>query len=265
MHIFSISCGQGAPSLALIELARRGVFRADVVIVADTGGENDMLWSNGERSNAKTFFEQVTRPLSWQSGMDAYFVRTVDNNGVPLPDIMTDQRLNNDEEAGSRYQIDIPMFGSDMGRLKQSCTHKWKVRAVRQQLKRLGASTATTSLGLTMDEVHRMKQNTDVKWEVLQWPMLTHLKMYRARCEEILTEIGVPWIIRSQCDFCPHKNLYRWDNSSPETIEAAAAFEASFEGELFLTKQRIPLKEALSLPRQPSLFDDPCDSGYCFT
>ena len=43
MHIKSISCGQGAPSLFLIVMAGEGMFPADVVIVADTGWENDML------------------------------------------------------------------------------------------------------------------------------------------------------------------------------------------------------------------------------
>lgn len=257
MHINSISCGQGAPSLHLLQMARAGLFPADIVIVADTGGEHDMLWSNGRRSDAKTFFNEVTKPLAEEFGLEAYFVRAQDKNGQPLPDIMTVQTM----DAG-QVRIDLPLFGSNGGRLQQSCTSKWKKAAIRQQLRRMGATTATTSLGLTMDEVHRMKPN-DVKWERLQWPMLLIRKTYRAEIEPQLKAAGIPWIVRSQCDFCPHKNAFRWDMSTPETIDAAAEFEAAFGGEFFLTDKRLPLKEALALPRTGDLFDDACDQGYC--
>ncbi len=257
MHINSISCGQGAPSVYLLLMAHQGIFPADVVIVADTGGENDMLWSTGERTTAKEFFEQVTKPLAEEIGVPAYFVRTLDANGQPIPDIMTVQTIE-----GDKTKIDLPLFGSNGGRLKQSCTGKWKKGAIRQQLRRMGATTATTNLGLTMDELHRMKGN-DVKWERLQWPMLTIAKTYRVTCEEMLHKANVPYIVRSQCDFCPHKNLFRWGMSSPETINAAAEFEATFNGDFFLTDKRIPLKMVLDAPITGDLFDG-CDQGYCF-
>lgn len=257
-HINSISCGQGAPSLYLLLMAQLKLFPADVVIVADTGGENDMLWNTGERTTAREFFERVTKPLADEIGIPAYFARALDGEGQSLPDIMMVQ-----EVADGKAKIDLPLFGSQGGRLKQSCTDKWKRAAIRQQLRRMGATTATTNLGLTMDEFHRMKPN-DVKWERLQWPMLTIAKTYRVTCEEMLTKANVSYIVRSQCDFCPHKNLFRWDMSTPETIDAAAEFEATFGGEFFLTDKRVPLKMALSQPRSASIFDDACDSGYCF-
>jgi len=154
-HIDAISCGQGGPSLFLIIAAKEyNLFSADVVIVADTGWENDMLRTDGRRSDARTFFEEVTKPLAVEYGLDAYFVRANDGNGKPLPPLQDTQRL-----VGSRIEVDIPMFGSNGGRLHQSCTSKYKVSAIRQQLRRLAAKTANSYLGITMDEVHRMKES----------------------------------------------------------------------------------------------------------
>lgn len=257
-HINSISCGQGAPSVYLLLMAHQGIFPADVVIVADTGGENDMLWSTGERTTAREFFERVTKPLAEEFGFDVAFVRANDGNGQPLPDIMSVQRIADD----GKFEIDLPLFGSQGGRLQQSCTSKWKKAAVRQELRRRGATTATTNLGLTMDELHRMKSN-DVKWERLHWPMLLNEKTYRVECEQKLAAAGIPWIVRSQCDFCPHKNAFRWGMSSPKTLNEAAEFEASFNGEFFLSSKRIPLKMVLDAPVTGDLFEG-CDQGYCF-
>ena len=164
MHINSISCGQGAPSLALILSSHHlNLFPCDIVIVADTGNENDMLWSTGERTDAKTFFHEVTKPLAEEFGMTAYFARSKDKNKKYLPDIMDNQFIDND----GKIRIDIPLFGSNGGRLHQSCTDKWKKTAIRQKLRELGAKTATCNLGITREESHRMKPSK-LKWETLE-------------------------------------------------------------------------------------------------
>lgn len=263
MHIHSISCGQGAPSMYLILLARQGVFPADVVIVADTGDEDNMLWSTGERTSARAFFEQVTKPLAQELDMDAAFVRSLDKEKKPLPDIMDAQRIGENGEI----EIDIPLFGSRGGRLHQSCTDKWKKQAARQELRRRGAKTATVNLGLTLSEVHRVKPG-DRKWETLQWPLIFIQPTHRAAAEEKLQAAGIPWLVRSQCKRCPHKDLYRWEMDTPEDIQAAASFEAQFNGEFFLTDLRIPLEQAIEEWRRRkslALLDDICEQGYCMT
>ncbi len=267
-HIDSISCGQGAPSLFLIWLAGQRLFPCDIVIVADTGNENDMLWSNGRRSGARTFFDEVTKPLAEEFGIDAAFVRTVDKKKKPLPDLHLDQRY----EDGKK-EIDLPLFGSKGGRLMQSCTDKWKKRAIRQELRRHGARKATVRLGITMDEVGRMKQSKE-KWETLTWPLTLTVReggkrgWYRSEIQDEMKRAGIPYIIRSQCDFCPHKNLFRWRMSSPETIQAAAEFERKLgKGDFFLTPHRMPLLNAIDLMESKQSLEifDSCDSGYCFT
>ena len=131
-------------------------------------------------------------------------------------------------------------------------------------MRRRGAKTGTTFLGLTVDEVHRMKPS-DVQWVETKYPLI-EARLYRASIVTDLERRGIPYLISTECDGCPHKNKARWDRTSPEMIDELAEFERRFNGEFFLTSQRVPLKEALANmdDGQMSLFDV-CDSGYCFT
>lgn len=261
-HINSISCGQGAPSIFLIVAAGEGLFPADVVITADTGWENDMLWDNGRRTDARTFFEEVTKPLAEEYGMQAFFVRTKDEHGKPYPNLQDVQWPGTE---------DIPMFGSRGGKLQQSCTSKWKKQGIRQKLRELGAQTATTHLGITIDEVDRIKPNTDVKWETLAWPLVINdkgIKYYRATINEELERRGIPYLVTSECDGCPHKDIHRWNRLSPDTLAELSEFEKRFKGEFFLTRQCIPLIDSIEAMNngmpENNIFDGCGDGGYCF-
>lgn len=257
-HINSISCGQGAPSTFLIIASGHfRIFPAEVVIVADTGGENDMLWSTGERTNARRYFDEVVLPLAKAYGMDAYFHRAGDKHGNPLPDIMSAQSVSS---------YDIPMFGSNGGRAKQSCTSKWKIAAINQKLRLLGATSATVNLGITMDEVHRIRQS-NLKWVSKEYPLVMgERKFYKSMIIEEMNKFGVPYLISTECDFCPHKNYARWQRSSAETIQDASIFEEKFHDTgLYLTDRRIPLVDAIEdMKNKKSIsFDDMCGE-YCF-
>jgi hypothetical protein len=288
-HINSISCGQGAPSLALIVMAGQGLFPADVVIVADTGWENDMLWSVGGRSTAGEFFEQVTKPLAARYGLDAVFVRSLDENGQPydpIPVSIAKKRAlaGTAEFPAKFYGIDIPLFGSEGGRLSQSCTSKWKVQAIRQELRRRGATSASTALGLHTKEAHRVKPS-DAKWVKHIWPLLDFgedangntydlgigRRYNRTDTQNMLDREDVPYLVTTECDGCPHKDWERWRRTSFNTLIELAKFEQMFDGEFFLTEPRIPLFGGIETLRRrkeenggANLFDG-CDSGYCFT
>lgn len=84
-----------------------------------------------------------------------------------------------------------------------------------------------------------------IKWQTHYYP-LVDLKLGR---EEIYARVkaeGVPYLISSECDLCPHKDLARWERTSPEVIEDGAAIERLFNGNYFFTDRRIPLKEAIA-------------------
>lgn len=260
MHINAISSGQGAPSTFLIVLAGMGFFPADYVIVADTGDEKQLLASNGKRYDASEYFEEITKPLSEEFGIKAHFVRSKNGEGVDLPDISDDQRI------GKSISIDLPMFGRNGGRLMQSCTSKWKIAAIRQKLRELGATTATNALGMTLDEVHRLKKS-DVKWAQNVYPLVQgEEKYYRATIQNELKKMGIPYLIHTQCNICPHKDYWRWKATDPKEFKKVVEFEKKIgKGEFFLTDKLIPLDKAFDLmkSRKPpkELFDNlPCGS-----
>lgn len=241
----------------LLWLAGQRRIPSTISITADTGGELDMLWSTGRRSTAKEFFKEVTFPLAQELGLKAVFVRSRNKNGKPLPPI---------EEAHlSGGFLDIPLFGDEGGRLMQSCTQKFKVAAIRQAARRRGATSMNSAIGLTMDEVRRMKVS-DVKWHTHYYPYIYELKLYRSEILEQLNKLGIPYLVTSQCDVCPHNDQFRWSNHTPETIARATSFEHYFMGDgLYLTQYRIPLDQALKKMDkldQPSLFGCP-EGGYC--
>ncbi len=122
--------------------------------------------------------------------------------------------------------------------------------------------TARTAIGLTVSEAERMKLS-DVKWNQHYWPLVDR-RLYRATIQDELERRGIPYLVSTECDMCPHKDRARWERTSPQTIELVAELETTMPG-LFFTDQRIPLKQAIkNMSGQPSLFDS-CDSGYCFT
>ncbi len=290
-HINAISCGQGAPSLFLIVLAGEGFFPVDFVQTADTGWENDMLWTTGERTTSHEFFERVTKPLANSYGFDAAWVRSVDKNGVPydsIPNTALWRRplAGSPEHQSLFYGLDIPLYGSDGGRLKQSCTSKWKMQAMNQELRRRGADTATTYLGLHRGEVHRLKPSMD-EWRRHAWPLVNLCEVEdrsirsmnigrRWNREEIGHEMdkrGIPYLVTTECDGCPNKDLARWRRTSPETIRQLAEWEQEIGGgEFFLCVEHVPLRQALELKELKAagmipdgqLTLDMCDSGYCF-
>lgn len=268
-----ISNGMGAPSMYQLVLAAEGKLKSNVSITADTGSENDRLLSNGIRITAKEYFNTIIEPYAKDHKIHSYFVRARDKNGDELPPII--ELLRKGITAG------VPLFGSNGGRLLQSCTSKYKIAAIRQQLRRMRYNKAQIALGLTYNELHRMK-DADVKWCENVFPLIDiGINDYAMRTRESfyseLDKRGIPYMLSSECDNCPHQDYTRWIRKTPETIDGLAIAEAKFDG-LFFTDKRLPLKQAIRLMekeykeklKQGELFDegvphDLCEPGYCYT
>jgi hypothetical protein len=255
MHIEAISNGMGAPSMMCLVLAAEGKIPATVTITADTGSEVDCLWSTGEKTTAQEFFSLVIEPYAIEHGIRPFFPRAKDENGEDLPPLF-------EKMKAAKHPCGVPMFGSRGGQVKQNCTGKYKVRPIRQVLRQLGATTALTALGLTLREVGRMR-HSDVQWHQHYYPLI-EMRMYRAQVQDELSDRGIPYLVSSQCDMCPHKDRVRWERTAHHIIDQVAEVESLMPG-LYFTDQRIPLHQALTnFPTQESLFDF-CDrGGYCF-
>ena len=248
MHIETISNGFGAPSMYMMVLAGQGEIPATISISADTGWERDCLLSTGERVTANQFYHDVIKPLGAEIGIETAFVRTIDQNGIPLPSIVDVLRQG---------KIPIPTYGSNGGQLPAACTDKWKVRAVRQELRKRGATTAQSALGMTMGETHRMKHDR-ARWHSAYYPLIER-RLYRATIQNRLNALGVPYVVFSQCEGCPWQDAARWLRTAGWVIDELAEIEAGFGGTQFFSDRRIPLKaaiEQMTRERPISMFEE---------
>lgn len=280
MHVEYLSNGMGSQSQAMLVLAARKIIPATVSITADTGAENDCLVSDGRRMAASDFFSEVILPYSRNRGVESHFYRVRDKDKNEREGLGSHVKLREDGVVSF-----IPVFGYNSktgrpARLLQSCTERFKVRAVRQCLRSLGAKSARGAEGLHVDEVLRRARgepvetqedgfltlHTDLKWLTRYYPLAT-LRMTRQDCEDLCREEGLPWVVRSQCEFCPHQDYQRWKDRSEESIQRSAEMEASWEGKWFLTSLRKPLREALeemAAKEQENLeLDFGCDNDVC--
>jgi len=297
LHIESLSNGLGGQSVRLFLMACRREIPATVSITADTGWEFDRLWSNGRRASSKVYFDEVITPLALQYGFDARFVQAVDENKKPLPALIEHTRWC--ATSGKFNNLKIPMFGSKGGRLLQSCTQKWKIRAINQELRRMGAKTACTYQGIHSGESSRrvsgwyLHQHKDAPWisvyqdtvkvtkkdaegnrvkteKAVKW--LTHayplvdMNENREICRLHIAGEKIPYLISSECDGCPHKDLPRWERTDPAVLKDLAELEALFNGEFFFTDKRIPLLQAIEAMKKertdnPKKYDRDADFG----
>lgn len=293
MNLEIVSNGLGAPSMYLLYLASQGVIPARVSITADTGAERDRLWSIGERSSAEDYFNKVVKPLAEGWGIEARFVRARRKDGVSLPTLW--QHTKEMIAQGKLSAIRMPLFGSRGGRLRQVCTSRWKVAAIRQEARRLGAKNVRSAQGIHMGEAARRVKGANprfengfwtyndidgttrdgrprvVKWASHYYPLVDQV-IHRRTVETELCRLNIPYLVTSECDCCPHKDAARWLRTSPEMIEEIASWEAKMNGQFFFTAQRIPLQQAVKQMQamraaQGNIFDDTvefgCGNGVC--
>jgi len=254
-------------------MAIRKEIPATVSISADTGWENDRKWNTGRRSSNQEYFDEVIVPLCKGTHVIPRFVRSVGEDKKPLLALRHQVMM----AAIMGSPPPIPMFGSKGGRLMQSCTDKMKIRACRQEARRMGAKTNCNAQGIhameadrrvkgkflrmegpwgiyqtTVDEKvldrvtgKKVKRQKEIKWMTHYYP-LVDLGLNREDIYSAVEKEGVPYLISSECDDCPHKDLARWERTSEEVIEDGAEIESWFGGKYFFTSKRIPLKEAIT-------------------
>lgn len=171
--------------------------------------------------------------------------------------------------------------GSD-GHGPRQCTHDYKLTPIMREQRRLikiaGCKSAISWVGISLDEVYRMKPSR-VKYLTNRWP-LVELKINRHQCLEWMKEKGYPTPPRSACVFCPYHSNAEWrrlKTKEPESFERAVNFEREYQQAKketvskkgfipFLHSKRIPLSEidfSTDEERgQLNLFNNECE-GLC--
>ena len=168
------------------------------------------------------------------------------------------------------------------GQMMRQCTGDYKVapikRKVRELLKESGAKKAIQWLGISLDEVHRMKPS-QVAYSTHIWPLIER-RITRNDCINWMAKHGFPRPPRSACVFCPYHNDTEWRalrDEEPEQFARAVNFEREFQrsknqnfmqkpNQIFLHDSRVPLDQvdiSTDLERgQMSLFGNECE-GLC--
>jgi hypothetical protein len=246
-HIRAISYGGGRQTYALAILWGLGRIQADACIMADTGRELPHTYESNHvidtwlRERGKPGLTVVQPVLGKKSG-----------------------RLVTLTSALAEKQAVLPLYGSRGGMMPRRCTERFKIRIVRQELRRMGATSAEVLLGISTDEWHRAA-DSDRKWVQNCFPLL-ELGLSAADCEALPASVGLPPAERSACDICPHRPLAQWRELReryPERYEYAVRTEASFRN-LFLHPGRKPLPVLLDESGAADEVEDGCTSGYCF-
>lgn len=179
-----MSLGAGVQSTAMFILAVRGeIPRPAIAIFADTGDEPPWV------------YEQVERLQDFSRDIE---IRTV--KAGPLSEKITEPRSKS---------VFIPAFvdtgGPKRGMLFRTCTERFKIRPIKKLVKQLMGfglrdtvtRSAACQLGISMDEVQRMKPNP-LEWATNEFPLID-LRLSREGCRRIVLDAGMPEPQKSAC------------------------------------------------------------------
>jgi len=111
----------------------------------------------------------------------------------------------------------IPSFGSRGGINFRRCTDRYKIEPIKRLIREMfGMRPLTLWIGISLDEVHRMKPNK-LKRITNRWPLI-ELRKSRHDCEQWLSRHGFDKPEKSACTYCPYHSDATWRKllSSPE-------------------------------------------------
>src|SRR5260221_6285038 len=239
------SYGLGTQSTAMLVLIAQGKLPKPArVVIADTGREAQVGWD---------YFHTYAEPLMHELGLCV----EIAPHSLATVDLYD-----------KRGRTLLPAFTAK-GKLPTICSIEWKVRVIRRHLRAQGVRRCITWLGISTDEVERLKPS-DVKWQTLHWPLCFDVPMSRIACRLLVQAWGWPDPPRSSCYICPHRQDGEWlrltagERQEAERIDTEVR-ERDPRHDIYLHHGRKPLAVVtLDRPQRAGLFDA-CDSGYCWT
>lgn len=259
----AFSYGGGVQSTAALVLAAQRSIDFPLFIFANVG-------SDSENPATLEYVERNAKPYAAKHGIELVEVqkhlRTGEADTIRA-------WLNRNERS-----IGIPMRHESGAPGNRSCTEQFKINVIHKELKRRGATTATpavSGMGISLDEWHRMRSDSGVKYTRLEYPLID-LSMTRGDCVVLIDRAGLPIPPKSSCYFCPFKRTGEWQKmkrDTPDLFRASALLERQLSersvdlgrGPVFLSYKAIPLEQVVGTHDQLDLFDAPgCDiGGYC--
>lgn len=250
-----ISLGAGVQSTAMALMAADGRWGdvPELAVFADTGWEPRGVYEH----------------LAW---LERELGDRIEVARVSGGDLRADA-LGFAEGRGRSSSMPLHVLNPDgeKGQLRRQCTKDYKLRPIRRELRRRGESSISMWLGISWDEVQRVKPS-GLRWVENRWPLVEE-RLTRADCLSWLRERGYPEPPKSACIGCPYMDNGRWFDlreNRPEEWEDAVAVDRALrrlpmiDGDVFLHPQLVPLAEAVLDPSDVGqlAFDAECE-GMC--
>jgi hypothetical protein len=236
-RFLSLGAGVQSSTLALM-IAHGEIEPVDAAIFADTGAEPALVY----------------QWLDWLETKLPFPVYRVSRSSLEA-DVL------NSVSDSKRHRIgQIPFYvksegDAREGMLWRQCTGDYKIHPLRKKVKELlkvdGSKRATMLIGISLDEVIRMKPS-QVRYIVNDYPLI-HARMTRTDCLKWMARHNYPLPAKSACYFCPYTDDARWreiKNTQPGEFERAVRFDAAIRsglpgvrGKAFLHRSLTPLDE----------------------
>jgi len=242
------SYGGGTQTAAIAVLILQGKLpRPDLVVFADTARELSTTWD---------YLAEIVQPA-------------LDSIGLTVQ--VAGHELSNYDLTSSGRNL-LPLFttqGGSVGKLPTYCSNEWKQRPIRRWLRQQGADDCDVWLGISTDEIERMKPS-GLKWYRHVYPLIEIVPTNRAGCVALVENYGWPTPPKSRCWMCPNQSADAWRQMRrdlPDEYQKAVTLDAEIrlvDPHVYLHSSGKPLPEGVELSdNQPGLFDG-CDGGYCF-
>ena len=262
-----IALGMGMQSTALYLMSSmRHIERADVAIFSDPMSEH----------------EETYKLADW-------LVRWSNECADAVPIHIVKKDLYNDiinsisvTKNGHNMYAAIPAFikkdDGGVGIIMRQCTGHYKIEPLHKKVRELmglkkGARLKPYELwlGITTDEIQRMKKNKNKKIHN-RFPLI-EMMMSRSDCMAFMKENGFPIPIKSACVFCPYRPDSDWSALKKENSDGwKKAIEVdkkirkrkniSLKNDVYLHKSCKPLDEVDFTENQIDMFENECE-GHC--
>lgn len=217
LRILSLGAGVQSSSLAL--MCAHGMFEMpDAAIFADTGAEP----------------QSVYKWLNWLEKQLPFPVYRVTRGN--LGEAAVELKTSKNDKVYTKHAI--PAFIIDdsgaIGLLKRQCTESYKIeviqRKIRQLMKENEKQKVIQYIGISFDELHRMKDSRNLKIKNV-YPLVDK-GLRRIDCIRWMQENNYPTPPRSACVFCPYHSDKEWlrlKTEESEEFRIAVEFEKKLQ------------------------------------
>lgn len=263
MTLRFFSYGGGVQSTAALVLAAQGIIDFKTFLFANVGNDS-------EHPATIRYVDEVAKPYAEANGIELVEIVPM-KHGKP---VTLYQDVTNDQLRS----ISIPIHNEEGAPGRRSCTKHFKVIPISRETKRRGAtkeSPAVIGLGISIDEFQRMRKDSTIAWQTMEYPLID-MRLSRTDCKAIIAKADLPIPPKSACWFCPFHRLADWrmmKTQEPNVFMNAVVMEQDILAKrkrnghvpVFLSSAGRPLSEAFDHDQAMMDFDDTCESGFCMT